>query len=207
MNTPNLYTPMQEFNALERMLEELGGEVTPEIEEYLSITKENMQEKSAIIIKMQRSLKSMAESAKAEAKRLSELAKYYENRADAIEVNVENLMTKFKIQRVETPVGVLSLRKSESVEQISLHNVPDAYLKIEAKKKFATTQEAEEARDTNEIEDFTITLDKNKVKAGIKDKKLSLISDEINTDVKHITNEEGMITGLILKEKNNLQIK
>lgn len=86
------------------------------ITEYLDSLEMQLQVKSENILKLERHLTTQSEVIDAEIKRLQNLKKSYSSKAKNIKDYVQYQMESNGIEKIETPVGNLSLRKTTSVE-------------------------------------------------------------------------------------------
>ena len=127
MNAPTLYGITAELNAILTQLEELGGEITPELERALAINEENFAAKSEDYGHAILNLKGMAAAAKAEKERLAALQKFYENTCNRLDNALKTAMVATGHDKVETPTMRLSLRHSTATEVDDLDAIPDEY--------------------------------------------------------------------------------
>ena len=127
MNAPTLYGITAELNAILTQLEELGGEITPELEQALAINEENFAAKSEDYGHAILNLKGMAAAAKAEKERLAALQKFYENAQKRLTDALSNAMQVFGHDKVENATMRLSLRHSTATEVDDLDQVPAEY--------------------------------------------------------------------------------
>ena len=127
MNAPTLYGITAELNAILTQLEELGGEITPELEQALSINEENFAAKSEDYGHAILNLKGMAAAAKAEKERLAALQKFYENTYNRLDNALKTAMVATGRDKVETPTMRLSLRRTTATEVDDLDALPMEY--------------------------------------------------------------------------------
>ena len=127
MNAPTLYGITAELNAILTQLEELGGEITPELEQALSINEENFAAKSEDYGHAILNLKGMAAAAKAEKERLAALQKFYENTYNRLDNALKTAMVATGRDKVETPTMRLSLRRTTATEVDDLDQLPAEY--------------------------------------------------------------------------------
>lgn len=127
MNAPTLYGITSELNDILTQLEELGGEVTPELEQALAINEENFAAKSEDYGHAILNLKGMAAAAKAEKERLAALQKFYENTYNRLDNALKTAMVATGHDKVETPTMRLSLRHTTATEVDDLNAVPMEY--------------------------------------------------------------------------------
>ena len=127
MNAPTLYGITAELNAILTQLEELGGEITPEIEQALAINEESFAAKSEDYGHAILNLKGMAAAAKAEKERLAALQKFYENTVNRLDNALKTAMVATGHDKVETPTMRLSLRHTTATEVDDLDQLPAEY--------------------------------------------------------------------------------
>jgi hypothetical protein len=130
----NLYEITQDQLSIISFLEENGGELTPEVQEALTITQDAFEKKaeaySYLILKMEAESDMIA----AEIKRLQGLKKSKDNSSERLRDALSVAMIAFGrednkgIKRFETPTLKLSTRKSESVQIIDEKSISDSYM-------------------------------------------------------------------------------
>ena len=124
MNAPTLYGITAELNGILAQLEELGGEITPELEQALAINEEQFVAKAEDYGHAILNLKGMAAAAKAEKERLAALQKFYENTQKRLTDALSNAMQVFGHDKVENATMRLSLRHTTATEVDDLDQVP-----------------------------------------------------------------------------------
>ena len=124
MNAPTLYGITTELNGILAQLEELGGEITPEIEQALAINEEQFVAKAEDYGHAILNLKGMAAAAKAEKERLAGLQKFYENTQKRLTDALSTAMQVFGHDKVENATMRLSLRHSTATEVDDLDQLP-----------------------------------------------------------------------------------
>ena len=82
------------------------------------------------ICRVRKYLEGKVEVYKAEAKRLTELAKQAENNADSMKNYLDEQFKRMNIKKMDTELFKLSYRKSDSVNVIDLDAVPEEYKRI-----------------------------------------------------------------------------
>ena len=127
MNAPTLYGITAELNGILAQLEELGGEITPEIEQALAINEEQFMAKAEDYGHAILNLKGMAAAAKAEKERLAGLQKFYENTQKRLTDALSTAMQVFGHDKVENATMRLSLRHSTATEVDDLDQLPAEY--------------------------------------------------------------------------------
>jgi hypothetical protein len=162
----NLWNLTQEELAFIGMMEETGGEITPEIEEDLAIRRENWEDKAHSYTKLILKLDSDIETAAAELKRIQELKKVKENAVKRLKTALrDSLMvfgrpdSKTGVMRYETPLFKLSIRTSNAVEITQDLDVPDEYWVV--KKEISKTLISNAIKDGMEVPGAKMVENKN----------------------------------------------
>ena len=127
MSAPTLYGITAELNGILAQLEELGGEITPELEQALAINEEQFVAKAEDYGHAILNLKGMAAAAKAEKERLAALQKFYENAQKRLTDALSNAMQVFGHDKVENATMRLSLRHSTATEVDDLDQLPSEF--------------------------------------------------------------------------------
>ena len=110
-----LYHISDEQRRLNAMLEENGGEVTPEIEEALAVNETNFVQKAESYGYAILHYKAIVAAVKAEKDRLDAIKKTAENAIARMEERIVAAMQQFDKPKVEADTLKLSLRRSERV--------------------------------------------------------------------------------------------
>lgn len=124
MEAITLYQISEDQRRLNAMLEETGGELTPELEEALAITEQNFVTKAENYGKAILHYKQMVAAAKAETDRIKAIQKTCENAIARMEERLRDAMILFDKPKVEMATLKLSLRKSERVVIDDENNLP-----------------------------------------------------------------------------------
>jgi hypothetical protein len=125
-----LYSISAELINLLNVIEENGGEITPELEQALSISQSQLEEKAVDYGKAILNFENMAAAAKAEKDRLSTLQKFYENTAKRLKKSITDAMQHFDMKKVETPTMRLSMSHSTATEIDDLEAVPKEFKNV-----------------------------------------------------------------------------
>lgn len=124
MEAITLYQISEDQRALMAMLEETGGELTPELEEALAITEQNFVSKAENYGKAILHYKQLVAAAKAETDRIKAFQKTCENAIARMEERLRDAMILFDKPKVEMATLKISLRKSERVVIDDENNLP-----------------------------------------------------------------------------------
>lgn len=120
-----LFEITQEVIELASLLEE--GEFTPELEQQLKITRDELDSKAENYVKVIRSVEGDISVIDAEIKRLKEIRDGKTRVVDRMKEALSTAMTAFKVDKIETALMKLFFRKSESVEILDESLVPEQY--------------------------------------------------------------------------------
>ena len=126
----SLFQITESQREIEALLESTGGEVTPEIEELLSVNEGNFMEKSRDYGYAILRFKAMINAIKAEKERLDGIKKYCENTVARMEERLVAAMQTFDRPKVELDTMKLSLRRSERVVVDDEAKVPADCIKV-----------------------------------------------------------------------------
>lgn len=113
------------------------GEIsTEELKEKGEFLAKELKEKSKGIIGFQKNVELTISAYKEEEERLKERRKSLENKLEKFKQYVMNNMKEMGIEKIETPLGILSISKNPvSVEITDEKMIPEEYLIIEQVKK------------------------------------------------------------------------
>lgn len=125
----SIYQIESEYRLLAESLIENGGELTPEIETQLQISKVDLQNKSVSYSFVIKQLESDVLQIDNEIKRLNDLKKSRVKTSERLEETLKDAMILFGVQKIETPLVNISLRNSESIEVLHLALLSDEYKK------------------------------------------------------------------------------
>jgi hypothetical protein len=140
----NLYTLTTQAKQIALLLEE--GEFTPEIEQALAITQEQLQEKSLQYTYVIKNFEADSQAIDNEIKRLKAMKEAKDNAIDRMKEAVRNAMLASGIDKIESSLFKLSLRRSESVEVVNIDQLPENLVTVKK----------------------TVSADKMKIKEAIK---------------------------------------
>ena len=136
----NLFNIDAELFQVYNEIENNGGEMTPELESALEISEAERLTKGEGYVYVIKQLKSQTELLKAEAKRLLEIAKQYENSADKLADRLlESVITHGQIK---TAFVTISSRKSKSVSITDESLLGAEFLRIKTEPNKTAIKEA-----------------------------------------------------------------
>ena len=110
----NLFNIKKEYLNIAQELAE--GELTPELEEALKITENNLQDKAVNYGYVIKTFESECDILDNEIKRLQALKKARTSAIDKLKDNISEAMQLFGITEVKAPTFKMCFRKSESIE-------------------------------------------------------------------------------------------
>lgn len=112
----NLYELTAEQRRIESMLEETGGELTPEIEEALNNNELALTDKVVNIRQIVTTVEASNDAIDAEIKRLQALKKSNTNAVKSLKNWILYVMRSQGINKIETPLFKLGFRTTKAVE-------------------------------------------------------------------------------------------
>jgi hypothetical protein len=112
----SLYNIEQNYLTLVENLIDNGGELTPELETELAITKQDLQTKGVCYGFVCKQLESEVDLIDIEIKRLTALKKARNNSIDRLKNSLTQALNMFEIEELKTPLLKINFRKNESVE-------------------------------------------------------------------------------------------
>ena len=101
-------------------------ELTPELESMLIINQQELSEKSINYAKVIRNKEADSDAIENEIKRLKAIKEANDRVIDRMKEAVRNAMLSAGIDKIESSLFKLSLRRSESVEVISIDQLPES---------------------------------------------------------------------------------
>lgn len=131
MSKLTLYTITSEQLRINELLEESGGELTPEIEEALILNEENFLTKSEGYIESIARYKALAEAADVRIKEMQRIKKTAENSKRRLEERLLWALQTMGRDKVEVGLRKISLRCSTAVNITDETAIPAEYIKVE----------------------------------------------------------------------------
>jgi len=123
----NIFKIQSEYQQIVTELIENGGELTPDLELAMQITKDNFHSKSESYGYCIREINYNKEIIEKEIERLQKLNRSCNKTIDRLKDNIELAMNTFEVDKIETPLIKISFRKSESVEVENVNQLPNEY--------------------------------------------------------------------------------
>lgn len=123
----SIFKIQAEYQQIVNELIDNGGEITPELELALQITKDNFHSKSENYVYITKQFDGEINVIDNEIKRLQQAKKVRENTIVRLKSTIEHAMNTFEVDKIETPLIKISFRKSESVEVEDVNNLPALY--------------------------------------------------------------------------------
>ena len=156
----NLFNIDAELYEVYSEIENNGGEMSPELEAALEITEAERMTKGEGYVYVIKQLKSQADLLKAEAKRLQEIAKQYENSADKLADRL--LQSVIAHGQIKTAFVTISTRKSKSVSITDESLLKAEYLRIKTEPNKTAIKEAlesgEEVQGALIVENYSLNI-------------------------------------------------
>jgi hypothetical protein len=120
----NLYTLTTEAQMIASLLE--TEELTPELEGMLVINQQELTQKSIDYAKVIRNKEADSDAIEAEIKRLKAMKDANDRVADRMKLAVRDAMLASGIDKIESSLFKLSLRRSEAVEVVNIDQLPES---------------------------------------------------------------------------------
>jgi hypothetical protein len=162
----NLWELTREEMEFISLMEETGGEITPELEEELAIRRENFEAKAHAYTKFILKLESEVDAASAEIKRIQDLKKTKENTVKRLKTTLRDALlifgrqdAKTNVMKYETPLFKLSIRSSNAVEVVDEAILPDEFWAI--KREVSKTLISNAIKDGLEVPGAQMVENKN----------------------------------------------
>jgi anti-sigma28 factor (negative regulator of flagellin synthesis) len=124
----NLYTLTQEAQYLAVLLE--TEELTPELEEALIINQDQLQAKAVNYAKVIANYQAESDAIDEEIKRLKAMKDSREKKIEWLKESVKKAMLVSGIEKVESPLFKLAVRRSEAVEVDLVEALPNAFQNV-----------------------------------------------------------------------------
>jgi hypothetical protein len=124
----NLYEITHEAQYLAALLE--TEELTPELEELLVINQEQLQAKAGNYAKVIANIQGDSDAIDAEIKRLKAMKDSKDKAVTRLKDALKNAMMVSGIEKIDSPIFKLSLRRSEAVEVPVVESLPKFYQNV-----------------------------------------------------------------------------
>lgn len=133
MSKLTLYNITSEQLRINELLEESGGELTPEIEEALMLNAENFEIKADGYIESISQYKALAEAADVRIKEMQRIKKTSENIEKRLKERLLQAMMVMEVDKMEIGLRKLSIRNTSAVNITDEAHIPGEYIIIEQK--------------------------------------------------------------------------
>ena len=133
MSNMTLYHITSEQLRINELLEESGGELTPEIEEALMLNAENFEIKADGYIESISRYKALAEAADVRIKEMQRIKKTSENIEKRLKERLLQAMVVMDVDKIELGLRKLSIRNTTAVNITDEAHIPAEYIIIEQK--------------------------------------------------------------------------
>jgi hypothetical protein len=124
----NLYEITQEALYLSTLLE--TEELTPELEQALIINQDQLQAKAVNYAKVIANYQAESDAIDQEIKRLKAMKESRDKKVEWLKESVKKAMLVSGIEKVESPLFKLAVRRSEAVEVDLVEALPNAYQNV-----------------------------------------------------------------------------
>ena len=122
-----IYEIEQNYLQIVNQLIDNEGEITDELNEALTITQNELQNKAVNYSFVIKQIESDIEQIENEVKRLNAMKKVQQNVIDRLKSTLTTAMNIFEVDEIKTPLIKINFRKSESVEVEDVNVLPNDY--------------------------------------------------------------------------------
>lgn len=123
----NLFHIQQQYLDLMRQIEDAEGEITPEIDQALTLTQNQLQEAAINIASVIKTFDYNRDIVTVEIDRLTNLKNKITKSKELLKSRLSQSMQQFGIERIDSPTLTISFRRSKAVEIIDELEIPAAY--------------------------------------------------------------------------------
>lgn len=132
----SIFNIESEYLELMQEIEYAEGELTPELEERLTINKEDLEKKAVSYGYYIKTIDNDAVLVKTEIDRLQRILKAKEKQSEDLKERIKNAMIKHGIQKIQLNNLTLSFRASRSLEIDNTSDIPTGYVTYEIVPKY-----------------------------------------------------------------------
>ena len=164
----------EEYLKIIQELEESGGEITPELEERLNITREQLESKLKAYYAIIKQNEALIDLSKDEKNRLNDRQKAKENLIDRLKKVVAYTVEQFgevkpkaKNKSLSFDTLSVSLKETDTLEIEDVNKIPTMYLKVSYVIKYDDADKLEHLMHSNSIKftkDNTLLVEKDVIK-------------------------------------------
>jgi len=129
----SLFNIKEDAIRLYQQLEETGGELTPELETALAISKNELVDKSVSYVGLIKSIDGETEIVKNELKRIQAIIKRNDTIVSHLKDNLKNAMLAYDIDEIASPLIKINFRSSKSLEITDIEKLPYNCIILEKK--------------------------------------------------------------------------
>ena len=154
----NIFDINEEYLKIIQELEESGGEITPELEERLNITREQLESKLKAYYAIIKQNEALIDLSKDEKNRLNDRQKTKENLIDRLKKIVAYTVEQFgevkpkaKNKSLSFDTLSVSLKETDVLEIEDVNKIPTMYLKVSYVIKYDDVDKLENLMHTNSI--------------------------------------------------------
>ena len=155
---PSIFDINEEYLKIIQELEESGGEITPELEERLNITREQLESKLKAYYAIIKQNEALIDLSKDEKNRLNDRQKAKENLIDRLKKIVAYTVEQFgevkpkaKNKSLSFDTLSVSLKETDALEIEDINKIPTMYLKVSYVIKYDDVDKLENLMHTNSI--------------------------------------------------------
>lgn len=157
----SIYQIEKKYLEIFKELEETEGEITPEIEQELAISENDLKNKALNYSFFIKNLENTNDIIDAEIKRLTTLKKSNEKYADKLKEILSKAMILFGLEKIEFPTLKLSIRKSKVVNIIDETKISDNFFTTKITKTISKTSLKQALEEGTMIDGAELVINNN----------------------------------------------
>lgn len=127
----SIFKITEDMRYLNALLEESGGEITPEIERALSFTQEALVAKVEDLSQLVKYSEALAAMAGTRIAELQEIKRRAERKVNTVKEAIAKAMEVYGLDRLSAGLYTISFRKSLAVEIENEAKIPNEFIKVE----------------------------------------------------------------------------
>jgi hypothetical protein len=157
----SIYDIRMDHVGLIQLIEDNDGEVTPDIEEALMLTSEELEAKALSYGFVVKHFEDEEAIIKAEISRLSLRLAHAQNKKELFKRTLSDAMQQFGIEKIETATLRLSFRKSQSVEILDETIIPEDYVDTKMTTTISKTRIKEALKEGKVVPGASLSTNQN----------------------------------------------
>lgn len=157
----SMYQIRVDHLSLMQMIEESEGELTPEIEQALSLTQDEFNEKALSYALVVKHFDDETDIINKEIERLSAKLAQAKKKKEVFKQTLSDAMQQFGVNELNTATLKLSFRKSESIEFVDESKIPFSYVEEKVVKTISKTKIKQDIKQGLDVPGAKLVVNQN----------------------------------------------